>query len=368
MFFVKTEDLKVGMRLARPIFSHNGVLLFEQGSKITPASLTSISNFGLIGIYILDPAEPAPPMGKEDMEFERFQAAYVYQIQKELQTIVSTRKPSHLIGIIGAISKAYGHLDKKINFIQTPRTKEDYLYKHILNVTILCAMMAHQMNLRIDEVEDLLTAALLHDIGQLMMPKNRSKELQEMDQNEDDEHLMQMASESRGFELIDDIYGGRPNVKRICSQAARLREDLRNGNPPSVGKAVDGSLILFMANYYDKVTAVDVQADEAPSEVATVMEMTKKPEFFVPGTLRCLTDSIKIVSPGVSVELNSGEKAMVISENDRNILRPRLLMYRDNSIIDLEDAENLDLEIADIMKSLDNRYVMDVKTLEQVKV
>ena len=69
MQFKRTEDLKTGMRLARPIYNRDGVLLYERNSKLTTQGIVSIRNFGLIGIYILEPAEPVPPMTPEDIEF-----------------------------------------------------------------------------------------------------------------------------------------------------------------------------------------------------------------------------------------------------------------------------------------------------------
>ena len=69
MLFVKTEDLKPGMRLAKPIYNRNGVMLYERNSKITSQGIISVNNFGLIGIYILEPAEPVPPMSEDDIEF-----------------------------------------------------------------------------------------------------------------------------------------------------------------------------------------------------------------------------------------------------------------------------------------------------------
>ena len=35
MRFIKSEDLKTGMRLARPIYNKNGVLLYERNSRLT---------------------------------------------------------------------------------------------------------------------------------------------------------------------------------------------------------------------------------------------------------------------------------------------------------------------------------------------
>lgn len=50
MRFIKSEDLKTGMRLARPIYNKNGVLLYERNSKLTVQGINSVKNFGLLGI------------------------------------------------------------------------------------------------------------------------------------------------------------------------------------------------------------------------------------------------------------------------------------------------------------------------------
>ena len=50
MLFVKTNDLKAGMRLARPVYNRHGVLLYERDSKLSVSAINSIRNFGLLGI------------------------------------------------------------------------------------------------------------------------------------------------------------------------------------------------------------------------------------------------------------------------------------------------------------------------------
>lgn len=42
MLFVKTDKLKRGMRLARPIYNKDGVLLYERNSKLTVQGIQSI--------------------------------------------------------------------------------------------------------------------------------------------------------------------------------------------------------------------------------------------------------------------------------------------------------------------------------------
>ena len=89
MIFVKADELKKGMRLAKPIYNKNGVMLYERDSRLTEQGIISIQNFGLIGIYVLEPAEPVPPMSAEDIEFERYQTMAVFAIKEILDAVLS---------------------------------------------------------------------------------------------------------------------------------------------------------------------------------------------------------------------------------------------------------------------------------------
>ena len=44
MQFVKTADLKPGMRLAKPIYNKMGVLLYERDTKLTMQGIHSIED------------------------------------------------------------------------------------------------------------------------------------------------------------------------------------------------------------------------------------------------------------------------------------------------------------------------------------
>ena len=81
MQFVESKNLKPGMRIAKPIYNKMGVMLYERDTLLTPAGIKSIENFGLIGIFILEPAEPLPPLSEEDIQFEQFQTIYMFQIR-----------------------------------------------------------------------------------------------------------------------------------------------------------------------------------------------------------------------------------------------------------------------------------------------
>lgn len=361
MIFVKREKLKVGMRLARPIYNKNGVLLYERNSKLTSQSIDSIKNFGLIGLFILEPAEPVPPMTQADIDFERFQTMCVFSLQDELDKIIQTKKSSKIQVVVSSIITNYGHLEKKINFVQNLRSKEDYLYKHSLNVAILCAMITHVMNLPVAEQLESVHAATVHDIGKLAA----SKALMEKDDLNASEKEGMRAAEAAGFELLESVFSSSPNIKRICAQSAKNLENMEKGESSDSMKMVMGAKVLTVAETFDTMTAMRYDKEPA-SEVAALKYLLENPKYFDKKVVKGLIDAINILVPGVSVELNTGEKALVLVANQDNILRPTVLCFDDNSIIDLSNERIYgDLEITDIMKTMDNRYIMDTELLKR---
>ncbi|MDE7249919.1 MAG: phosphohydrolase [Lachnospiraceae bacterium] len=332
MQFKRTEELKKGMRLARPIYNKNGVLLYERDSKLTEQGIASIRNFGMIGIYILEPAEPVPPMTEDDIKFERFQTINVFAIQDEIERILATGKSSRLQVIIANISKSYGHPGKKIHFIQSLRNREDYVYRHALNVAILCAVLGDRMRLKADAQQEVLMPALLPVLREL--------------------------------EKFEKASFSNPNVSRYCQQADRIIESEKIGRlDPSI-RWMKGAQVLAVARVFDDMTAMSLER-EPESEVAAIRHLLEIKRVYFPEVVQALMDSIVILDTGVCVELSTGEKALVLAENPQNIFRPVVLCFRDNSILDLGSWAARNVEILDIMKSMDIRHVMDPDMLKK---
>lgn len=362
MLFVKNADLKVGMRLAKPIYNKKGVLLYERNSKLTDQGIDSVKNFGLIGLYILEPAEPVPPMTKDDIEFERFQTVSVFAIQEELGLIRTTGKSPKMQQLAASIIKSYGRLDHKINFVQSLRSNEDYIYKHSLNVAILCAMMTHVMNVKLEEQRDTVIAAIVHDIGKLSVAETIS-EYSGTETAAQKAELLRY--ERNGAEMIEATFSAIPNIKRIMTQAYRTLIDWRDGKDISSSKLVAGSKILIVAETFDTMTAMN-HYSEPSSEISALRYLMENPEIFDEQVVDALVKSINILSSGCCVELSNGEKGLVLAANDSDILKPMILCFSDNRIVDLShELIYEDLEIKDVMKTMDNRCVMDRELLKK---
>lgn len=360
MKFVKIEDLRDGMRIARPIYSKKGVLLFERGSKLNDKGIDSIRNFGLLGLFVLEPAEPIPPMTQADIDFERFQTVHAFSVQDELNYMLAQRRPSKLLNIVADITKNYGNQENKINFVQSLRTKEDYIFRHSLNVAMLCALIGHKYNMRMDDLNDTIQSAIVHDIGRLTAPA----ELLDKDERDPEDETTLEYYQTQGFELIESMFQSSPNIKRIANQSLMLLQKYKEGLPPGNMKIVEGTKIMVVAEYFDTMTAMRF-GGQPESELTVIRNMQNAPDIFDKKAVRALVDSINILSAGISVVLNTGDTALILAENPRNILRPMVLCFKDNSIMNLEDDYMYgDIEVVDIMKTMDNRHVIDKDALK----
>lgn len=354
MKFVKTADLKIGMRLAKPIYNKKGVLLYDRNSMLTQQGIESVKNFHLIGLFVLDPAEPLPPMTEEDLEFEKFQMVSVFSVEEELQSILLKGKSPRMYPFAETIVSKYGRLDHKINFIQNLRSGEDFVYKHSLNVAILTALIANKMKVRSQETVEAVISALVHDIGKLSCPT----ELLIKEDIEPEEELEIIRAEYSGIALVESAFVSSPNIKRTVMQAYKRQDAYRKKVEPDTTKMVTGAKILMVAEEYDKMTAISASG-EPHSELDAIRVMMRNSEYFDAEVVNALVASINLLNEGVCVELSNGEKALVISANDDDILKPMLLCFSTNTIIDLrQSAIYSDIEIVDVMKTLDNRYVM----------
>ena len=357
MLFVKVDELKPGMRLGKPIYNKNGVLLYDRDTKLTMQAIYGIKNFRLLGLYILEPAEPVPPMSEDDINFERFQTMAVFSIREDLDLIDSGKKDKGLDWLCSLIIKNYGDLNHKINFVQSLRSSEDYIYKHVLNVAILSAIIAGQMGFPVGRINLLVKSAILHDIGAL--------KLQQLPDAEDLDDGTKEVVKKNTQETLARYGDLDEEVLRLITQMQELYTRESDAEIPAAIKESVNANILYVADAYDRMTAMK-SFEEPTSEVKAVRELLADEEQYNKKIVNALIHGISILYPGVCVELSNGEKGLVITENEDNIFEPIVLDFRNNNLYDLSDPSvKQTVEIADVMKTMDNRIKLDKRLLEE---
>lgn len=357
MLFVQVDDLKPGMRLGKPIYNRNGVLLYDRDSKLTMQAIYSIRNFGLMGLYILEPAEPLPPMTEADINFERFQTMAVFSIREDLELLAKGKKDKAIDWLCSLIIKNYANSDKKINFVQSLRSNEDFVYKHCLNVAIITSIIAGKLGLPGGRINQLVKAALLHDVGALKLQMG----------NEENPELFELSRRN----TLDTLQRQRDldsDIEKIIMAMLDMVVHEEDGLAAEASKANIGASILYVADVYDRMTAMK-SYEEPTSEVLAIRVLLEHSELFDSKIVNALIKGINILYPGVCVELTNGDKGLVIHENEENLFEPWVLTFSDNRIYDLSSSSvRREIQIADVMKTMDNRIKLDPDLLKNYTV
>ena len=364
MKFVRSEDLVTGMRLAKPIYNKNGVLLYERDTQLTLPGIKSIQNFGLIGIYILEPAEPLPPLSKEDLEFEQSQTIYMFQLRDCFAQMLKRRKISEFPSFVADILNRFGTLDHRVNFNQNLRSSDDVIYKHSISTAILAAMISHSMQLSSENQKALVAASLLFNFGLSFAPKNLLNNMQTLSKGEQDFLQQSFEKGMIYFELYRDSFDFMPKAYQlleyyILSEDKRSTEVDRNSD---IHRMAD---ILRVADHFDSFTAMSID-QEPVSEIMGMQHLTNNPDIYKEEVTTALAKCIHIIPTGASVDLSTNDKGIVLAENPLDFMHPLILRLSNNQIYNLSDpviAKHM--QIVDIMKTMDNRVSIDEHTLEQ---
>ena len=363
MKFYKPEELRAGMRLAKQIYNKQGVLLYERGLVLTSQIIASVQKFGLLGVLILEPAEPLPPITAEEQEFEQLQTAYMFRLRDSLIAISKGQQPEDLSALVYDIVRRFGSLDHAISFSQTIRSSEDYNYKHAVCTAILSAIIAHRLNLPTPAMNDLITAALLADFGYLYVPR---------------EIMSKHESELTNIDLL--------SIEQYRTKAFHLLK--RDANPYdlsestfttlteflSVGRKEDPKLItasfhlntkiLMVADKFDRMTAMSLNYQPVTS-VQALKHLQKQEMLYDTSIVNALSAAISILPVGQCVTLTSNRRGMIVSENPVDQFHPQVLDLATNAVYDLSSPKLRDIiEIKDLLTTMDQRYPFDEQSLQ----
>lgn len=365
MKFVRTDHLKAGMRLAKPIYNKNGVLLYDRNSVLTEPGIISARNFGLVGVYVLEPAEPVPPLSREDLEFEQLQTVYIFQLRECLDLIAKRKRIEPLPKLLNNIIQHYGALDHRVNFNQNLRSSENFMYKHAISTAILVSMISSRLHYDHQQQITLAAAALLYDIGYSHVPKNiLDKESDTLSTS--DREVLQHSLE-RGIEPLG-MY--RSDFDFFPRALALMQAYVYADYPEKLAIMPDEELqgmvkILRVADQFDQMTAMNI-GHEPVSEISAMKLLSADATRYDKQIVATLAECIHIVPQAANIDLSTGDKGIVLVENATNYMRPVILRLGDNKIYDLSsEADFRKIQILDIMKTMDNRISVDEETLKQ---
>ena len=364
MHFVKTEELRPGMRLAKPIYNKSGVLLYERNSKLTAPAIHSISNFHLIGIYILEPAEPIPPLSREDLEFEQAQTVYTFKIRDIFENVYHREPIKKLDELIEDVCKRYGNLNHRVNFNQNLRSADDFMYKHAISTAILTAMIARHIDISEDDYRALITAAFLYGFGYRFVSRPL---LSKQEAYTPEEQVMIDSALEKGLMFLEasaekGVYFRKAVSIIKCFLSSQKENAVSPDYPDELLLLAE---ILKIARQFDLMTGM-MMGHKPESEIIAMNALRSNSATYSEPIVTILAHCIHIIPAGASVDLSTNDKAIVLVENPENYMEPVILRLFDNQIYDLSDPSVARrFQIVDLMKTMDNRVEIDENTLKQ---
>lgn len=364
MLFVRAEELKPGMRLAKPIYNKNGVLLYERNSRLTIPGINSVRNFGLIGIYILEPAEPVPPFSREDAEFEQAQTIFMFKLRDTFDKIHHHTLPDKLPILVEDVLARYGDLSHRVNFNQNLRTADDFAFKHAISTAVLTAMISQHIRISQEDREALIAAALLYGYGYRFVPRHIMDKVTELSPLDVD--TVQLSLE-KGLSYLRVFHDEFPFLAKTLSI---IEYYILSANPERKYEHPSESVLLLaeilkIAQQFDLMTGMSL-GHQPESEILAMNYLREHPGEYNDTLVLILSQCIHIIPAGASVDLSTKDKAIVLVENPKDYMKPVILRLSNNKVYDLSDPAVAEkIQIIDLMKTMDNRIEIDEDTVKQ---
>ena len=303
MKYYKPNELRAGMRLAKQIYNKQGVLLYKRGFVLTDQIIASIQKFGLLGVLVLEPAEPLPPVSDEELEFDQYQTTWMFRLRDSLISISKGRKPEDLPALVHDIMRRFYSLNHAIVFSPTIRSSEDYTYKHSICTAILCAMLAHGMGLPDNAARSLVTAALLSDFGYLYVPKDIMSKPENELSTIDLLTIEQYRNKAAGMlKRGEATYGLNDNIFLILNEFMQVER--KENSQLDISDFHMHTKILMVADKYDRMTAMSL-GYEPVSPVQALRHLQGNKKLYEPAVVQALCDALSVLPTGQCVELSS---------------------------------------------------------------
>jgi len=218
--------------------------------------------------------------------------------------------------------------------------RDNYIYSHSVNVCFLAVRMGLGMNYSNNVLQELIIAALFHDIGMMKIRKdiwNRDGRLGAEEYEEVKKHPVY------GEEMFKRIKGMGEVVPAVIGQ----HQERIDGSGYPRGLSKDGmhylSRLLALVDSYAALTHTRLWRERFLPDRAIQMILDNESGGYDPHFLKEILRSVSIFPVGSWVRLSSGEVGNVVSTNDAVPMRPMIRVVFDRGGNRLSSERMLDL-------------------------
>lgn len=333
MRLVGIKTLTPGDKLATAVCSLSGKVILNSGAVLNESYIEKFKQIGIYKVYIDD--------GRFD-DVEVFQSLdlktknTVRQALKDTYERVQKGKEvdEYLIKDIAKDLVEYVRdvRDKGVSTIASGAIDE-YIVEHSINVAIITAFIANKMSFNFNQLCDLVTGALIHDMGR----ENKGEE--------NHEHVQ------KGFDVMRKCRGMSLHSTIICYEHHENYDG--TGYPRRLkGTGIsEFSRVIRVADFYDTALhGYENNNESIMPHQAFEHVLAVSGQIVDPDVVEKFRDTMIFYPNGCTVLLNNGLKGVVIKQNMGSPQRPIVRIFNETGVLgNIDLVKMLTISIKDVL-------------------
>lgn len=334
MRYLPINALEEGMVCGKNLYDVNSQLLLSKGSIIHKRYIQRIVELGYPGVYIED--ELSKDLVVKDVISDGLRMSAIKAVKDICifaeQTKVDKNKFDQKVGdtkkLIGTIvDEILADKDTMVNLIDL-KFYDDYTFFHSVNVAVLSIIIGVEYGLSKAELLNLGLAAILHDIGKMLVDKDVLNKPGRLT----DEELMHIQEHPKlGYHLLKESYEIPTNVFVSVLQHHERYDGQGYPHRKEKEDILISGRIICIADVYDALTSKRPYREPLLPSEAMEYIMANGGSMFDLKLTKIFSRKIAPFPIGTYVKLSTGEGGIVLENFEDACMRPTLKIFRDSS-------------------------------------
>lgn len=164
------DNVKENEILGKNIYTNEGTILLRSGIKLNNMFIQRLKKIGVSYVYIEDDRfDDINPSDDKFIELKSLTIKNMSQISKNVcsKDKAGMRESVKIVEELIDYVIATGDVN---NFLFDIKTYDNYTYLHCIDTGIMSTFLGHSLNFSSNELRELGTGAILHDIGKTRIP------------------------------------------------------------------------------------------------------------------------------------------------------------------------------------------------------
>ena len=341
---LKIKDLVPGMIIGKTIIdSKTGTVLIKKGQKLLPIDISrlkqyfekndeNISTIEESNIFKFStgekylPSKSSKHVNKIINEETQQQAMIVMEnVMKDaaLDGNIDTKEVEG--SIINIIDNILENENAAINLLNI-KDFDDYTYTHSVNVATVSIFIGTKLGLSKKDITDLGMGAFLHDIGKIKIP---IEILNKPGKLTDEEFKIMKLHPAYTYKIIEE----KSEVSNVVKMIAAQHHEKFDGTGYPFGLKGDKinylARIVAIADVYDALTTDRVYRKAMLPYEAMKIIISGSKTHFDDSIVKVFLQGLSLYPTGSAVILNTGETAVIKEVNEKQIVRPVIVIIKD---------------------------------------